>query len=410
MICGLLGEKLGHSYSPQIHSMLGSYSYDLFEVEPEKLKSFLVNEEFHGLNVTIPYKKAVLPYCDELSNEAEKIGAVNTLIKGSDGKLIGHNSDYFGFKSMLKKSRLDISNQKILVLGTDGASNTVCTVLKEQGANVVTISRNGENNYNNLHLHKDCTVIVNATPIGTYPNTDDTPLDISIFPRLKGVLDLIYNPAHTKLLQQAEANGLVSENGLWMLVAQAKESAEWFTGRSISDDQINTIYQKLRKQMENIILIGMPGCGKSTVGKLLAKQLGREFIDSDAYIVEKARKTIPEIFAEQGEDGFRALETAALAELGKMSGKVIATGGGCITRLENYRCLHQNGVMIWLKRSINDLSKKGRPLSQSQDLQKMYEIRKPLYETFANFTVKVGPTPDHTVASILEALSMEVTA
>lgn len=401
MRCGLLGKKLGHSYSPQIHACLGNYSYDLFEKSPEELEEFLRSGDFSGLNVTIPYKKAVLPYCTELSERAEKLGAVNTIVRRSDGALIGHNTDYFGFQSMLARSGLEVSNKKVLVLGSGGASVTAVAVLQELGADVVVISRSGENNYENLEKHADASVIVNATPVGMYPNVGISPVSLDKFPSLEGVLDIVYNPAKTQLLLDAEEKGLVTENGLWMLVAQAKESAEWFTGEVINEEKIAQIHAVLRRQMENIVLIGMPGCGKSTIGQLIAEVLDKEFVDADEEIVKQAGKTIPEIFAESGEDGFRKWETDILSQLGKQSGLVIATGGGCITRPENYPLLHQNGHIIWIKRNIAVLPTDGRPLSQANKMEQMYAVRKPMYEAFADAQVINDGTPAQAAEQIL---------
>lgn len=408
MQCGLLGRKLSHSYSPQIHNLLGGYNYDLYEVEPEELDTFFKESTFDGINVTIPYKKAVIPYCAELSERAKVLGAVNTVVRRPDGTLVGHNTDYFGFSSMLARTGLAVIGKKALVLGSGGASATVVAVLREVGAYPVVISRSGENNYGNLDMHRDTALIVNATPVGMYPNTDDAPIDLTGFPKLEGVLDLIYNPARTKLLMQAEELGLVTENGLWMLVAQAKESAEWFTGNSIEDSIIAFIHKKLHQQMENLILIGMPGSGKSTVGKLLAEKLGKEFIDADDQIVNIAGRTIPEIFTSEGEEGFRRIETDVLSQLGKRSGFVLATGGGCITREVNYPHLHQNGTILWLQRDISTLPTDGRPLSKAGSLEAMYNIRKPLYNAFSDVAVNNDTTPEATVASILTALNWEV--
>ncbi len=403
MRCGLLGQKLGHSYSPQIHGMLGDYDYELFEKEPEELESFLKTGDFQGLNVTIPYKKSVIPFLNALSPTAQKLGAVNTIVRRKDGSLLGHNTDYFGFKSMLQESGLSVFGKKALVLGSGGAANTAVAVLEEVGAKVVVISRNGENNYNNLHLHRDAAVIVNATPVGMYPNNGISALSLDGFAHLEGVLDLIYNPARTKLLLDAENRGLVAVNGLWMLVAQAKESSEWFQETAIDDTQIRLIHRTLRSQMENIILIGMPGCGKSTVGKLIAQQTGRFFVDADAEIEAMAQKSIPSIFAEDGEDIFRSYETQVLADLGKKSGLIIATGGGCVTRQENYSHLHQNGTMIWLQRDIEHLPTEGRPLSASGKLDEMYRIRKPLYEAFADHQI-ANHTPQQATEKILNLI------
>ena len=402
MKCGLLGRTLGHSYSPQIHSYLGDYPYTLFEKEPEDVGSFLKNGDFTAINVTIPYKKDVMPYCAELTDCAKKMGAVNTIVRRTDGALIGHNTDYFGLHYTFNRMGLSLTGKKVLVLGSGGASVTTVIVLKELGANVVIISRTGENNYTNLHLHRDAAVIVNTTPVGMYPNAGVSPVDLDMFPSLEGVLDIIYNPARTKLLLDAAERNIPCENGLWMLVAQAKEAAEWFTGTKISDDVIPEIYDKMCKRMENIVLIGMPGCGKSTIGKLLAQELNREFIDADAEIVNEAGMSIPEIFETQGEEGFRKIEMQVLTKLGQKSCLVIATGGGCVTKAENYPLLHQNGTIYWIKRDIASLPTDGRPLSQAGKLEQMYKVRKPLYEQFADCAVSNDNCPGDAVAKILK--------
>ena len=403
MKCGVLGRKLGHSYSPQIHKHLGDYEYHIFEKEPEELVDFLQNGDFSGTNVTIPYKKDVIPYLDEISPIAQKLGAVNIIVR-RDGKLIGHNSDHFGFQSMVEKSGLSPTGKKCLVLGSGGASATVQAVLKDFGAQVVVISRGGENNYDNLHLHQDAAIIVNTTPLGMYPHTGQAPLNVAQFPKLEGVLDIVYNPARTQIMLDAENLGIPTMNGLWMLVAQAKEAAEWFTNSVISDEKISEIYEILRRQMENIILIGMPGCGKSTVGRLLAEQTGKEFVDADKKIAQLAGKSIPEIFAQDGEEVFRSFETKALEELGKRSGLVIATGGGCVTKARNYPLLHQNGTIIWLKRDLDQLPTDGRPLSQANDLTMMYETRKPMYEAFADYAIDNNDSVTDTVRAIGELI------
>ena len=401
MKCGLLGRKLGHSYSPQIHGRLGNYSYDLFEKEPEELEDFLRSSDWSGINVTIPYKKDVIPYLDALSPIAEKLGAVNCIVR-RDGKLTGHNTDYFGFQCMVRSSGLDVRGKKVLVLGTGGASKPVVAALEDFGARVISISRSGENNYGNLHLHADAAVIVNATPVGMYPNTGVSPVDLSLFPQLEGVLDIVYNPARTQLLLDAEARGLVAVNGLLMLVAQAKEAAEWFLTSQLDDSLIDEIHTTLRRQMENIVLVGMPGCGKSTVGKALAEKLGKTFVDADETIVELAGKPIPEIFADDGEDVFRAWETKALEAIGKRSGLVIATGGGCVTKDRNYPLLHQNGTIYWLKRELDKLPTDGRPLSQANKLADMYAKRQPLYAAFADHIIDNDGTLEETLAQFME--------
>ena len=404
MKCGLLGRKLGHSYSPQIHGYLGNYSYELFEKEPEALESFLKKGDFTGINVTIPYKKDVIPFLDELSPAARKMGAVNTIVRRNDGTLLGHNTDYFGFQSMVIHAGIPIHGKKALVLGSGGASNTVKNVLLEMGANVVVISRSGENNYDNLHLHRDAAVIVNATPVGMYPKTGVSPVDLKQFPHLRGVLDVVYNPAKTQLLLNAEAMGLPHENGLWMLVAQAKEASEWFTGHAIDDSVIAKIHQKLSSQMKNIILIGMPGCGKSTIGAMLAEKTGRSFVDADETIVSMAGKPIPDIFSQDGEAVFRQWETTALSELGKQSGLIIATGGGCVTKERNYPLLHQNGSIFWLHRDLEKLPTSGRPLSQQNSLVSMYQTREPMYRQFADYSVDNNGSAELTVQQILSML------
>ena len=410
MKCGLLGRKLGHSYSPQIHAMLGDYSYELFEREPEEVEDFLRNGDWDGINVTVPYKKTVIPYLDELTPIAEKLGAVNTVVR-RDGKLIGHNTDYYGFRMLLDTLPMPIYLEKCLVLGSGGASNTVCAVLKDQGARVVVISRSGENNYSNLHLHRDARLIVNTTPVGMYPDTGVSPVpnvaDLKNFPCLRGVIDVIYNPAYTQLLLDAEKKyddddrRFNFRNGLLMLVAQAKEAAEWFTGKEISEDVIEPILDRLEARMQNIVLIGMPGCGKTTIGKIIAEKTGRCFVDSDEMIVQLAGKSIPKIFAEDGEEVFRDYETRVLANLGKQSGLVIATGGGCVTKERNYDLLHQNGQIYWVIRDLSALSTEGRPLSQQNSLREMYRVREPMYFRFKDWLIHNSTDPDTAAQQVM---------
>ncbi len=404
MNCGLLGRKLSHSYSPRIHSYLGSYTYHLFEKEPEQLEDFLKNGAFSGLNVTIPYKKAVIPYCSELTAIAAKLGAVNTLVKRTDGTLLGHNSDYFGFQTMLNKCGVTVAEKKVLVLGSGGASATAVCVLEELGAKVIVISRSGENHYGSLHLHTDAAVIVNATPVGMYPDVGVSPVDLRHFPNLEAVLDIIYNPSRTQLLLDAEQLGLKTENGLYMLVAQAKESAELFSGHPIPNAKVDEIHGLLRREMENIVLIGMPGCGKSTVAKALGALEHKKVIDADDEIITAAGMSIPSIFSKFGEDGFRKVETQVLARLGTQSGLIIATGGGCVTRAQNYSHLHQNGTIIYLTRQLEKLPTSGRPLSQQADLSEMFQCRNPLYESFADYTISNDGTLEDTIAHIRRIL------
>ena len=402
---GLLGRKLGHSYSPMIFDLMGGYRYDLFEREPEGIEDLLRNTDFDGINVTIPYKKEVLQYLDEIDPLALRLGAVNTIVK-RNGKLFGYNSDYYGFRSMVLRTRIDIQGKKVLVLGSGGASVTVQAVLEDLGARVIIISRTGENNYGNLSLHRDASMIVNTTPLGMYPNNGASALELSNFPELEGVLDLIYNPARTQLLLDCEKYGIPGFNGLWMLVAQAKQSAEWFLDTQLPDSLVSQIHRKLRDKMENIALIGMAGCGKSTIGRNLAKETGKEFVDADTEIELLAGKTIPEIFAQDGEEEFRLLETEVLTALGKQSGLVIATGGGCVTRERNYPLLHQNSRIIWLKRCPTRLPTEGRPLSQQTSPVELYELRKPMYKAFSDAVVDNEGTRGETLTGILNILEV----
>ena len=401
---GLLGRNLSHSYSPQIHSTFADYDYRLMEIEPDKLESFMRNANFSGINVTIPYKKAVLPYCDELTPQAKRLGAVNTIVKKPDGTLWGHNTDYFGFLEMVKRSALNVQGKKALVLGSGGAGVTASAVLTDLGATVITISRNGDHNYNNLHLHQDASIIVNATPVGMYPNNGTAPIALSAFPNLEGVLDVIYNPSKTELLFEAEDRGLIALNGLYMLVAQAKESAEYFCGNTISNEKIKDVYCSLKLQMENIILIGMPGSGKSTIGAMVAKALGRQFVDTDQLIVERVKMSIPDYMEKYGLERFRQEESSVIRDISKQSGLIIATGGGCVTREDNYRPLHQNGTVIWVNRPICKLSTEGRPLSVSGNLEDMYTARSPLYSHFADLQIDNNAEPEKAVETILKAL------
>lgn len=405
MKCGLLGEKLGHSYSPQIHAELADYEYRLYEKAPDVVEDFVRHGDWHGLNVTIPYKKTVIPFCDELSETARAIGSVNTLLKRPDGTIFGDNTDAFGFETLLTQTlKADISGWKALVLGTGGASVTVCAMLRKRGAQVIPISRSGKDNYTNLEWHRDAKLLVNTTPVGMYPKNGTSLVDLGVFPKLEAVLDVVYNPARTALLLQAEKRGIPCAGGLTMLVAQAKRSSEIFLGHALPDGEIARIAWQLARQMQNVILIGMPGSGKSTVGRLLAEKLGRPLLEADKELEKAAGMSIPVIFANEGEAGFRRRETRILSELGKQSGTVISTGGGCVTREENYPLLHQNGVIVWIRRDLNSLAREGRPLSLNADLSAMYAVRAPLYEHFADFTVENDGNAEDTVNSILEVL------
>ena len=402
---GLLGRTLGHSWSPQIHALLCGYDYGLYEIEPEALSVFLETTDLAGMNVTIPYKKDVVPFCAGLSDAARAIGSVNTLIRTPAG-WYGDNTDYAGFVAMTEACGVSAAGKKALVFGSGGASLAVIAALRDLGAApIVNISRMGADNYENLARHADAQILVNTTPLGMVPHTGVSPVTLDAFPACEAVLDVVYNPARTQLLLDAEARGIPHAGGLTMLVAQARRSAEQFAGTVIPDTRVGEIVDILQKQMQNIILIGMPGCGKTTVGRRLAAALGRPFYDADAEIVRIAGKSIPDIFGAEGEAGFRARETAVLSELGKGSGAVIATGGGCVTRPENYPLLHQNGVIVWIRRALENLPTAGRPLSQANSLKSLYEQRRDLYAAFADIVVDSDEVLDHTVSRLLEELS-----
>ena len=385
---GLLGETLGHSFSPQIHACLGDYEYKLFEVAPEDLGDFLRSGSFEGLNVTIPYKKAVMPYLAEISENAKAIGSVNTITVLPNGTLRGDNTDYDGFLYLVRRSGIAVNGKKALVLGTGGASLPVKKVLSDLGAReIISISRTGENNYQNLEKHFDADLIVNTTPVGMYPNNLQAPLSLDGFSHLSGVLDIVYNPQKTQLILDAEQRGIPAFSGLTMLVAQAKRAAELFLNTNIDDRKNDEIYETLSRQMKNIVLVGMPGCGKSTVGKALAKRLSRPFFDADQEIVKRAGKSIPEIFQTEGESGFRKIETEVLFDLCRQSGAVIATGGGAVTVPKNHGILRQNSLVVFLNRDIAVLPTNGRPLSEQNDLHEMFRQRLPLYRAVCDYEV-----------------------
>ena len=403
---GLLGEHLGHSYSPQIHALLGRYEYKLYEKSPDEVEDFIKNGEWDGINVTIPYKKVAASFCDELSDIARKLGSANTLVR-KNGKIYGYNTDYYGFMSMVERSEISVKGKKAIVLGSGGASVTVCAVLETLGAGVTVISRSGEDNYTNLTKHADAEIIVNTTPVGMYPKNGESAIDLRDFPNCKGVFDLIYNPLRTKLILQAEELGIPHKSGLHMLVAQAKKSSELFRDTTLDDELIEYIEARLSRELRNIILIGMPGSGKSVVAQAISRKIGREIIEVDAEIERVAGKTIPEIFASGGESEFRAIETKVLAEAGKQSGKIISTGGGCVTVPENYPLLHQNGVIIRIKRDVAVLPTDGRPISQSSDMTELARKREPMYRRFADFEVDNDGSLADTAEEIVEKLLTE---
>lgn len=402
---GLLGKTLSHSLSPQIHAFFGDYTYDLMEKSEEELDSFFADPPVAAMNVTIPYKKTVIPFCTELDEAAKRIGSVNTIRFDGDA-VCGYNTDYDGFLYMLKRAGITAAGKKVLVLGSGGASATVCCALEDQGAKSVTvISRSGENNYNNLERHRDAEVIVNTTPVGMYPETAVAPVSLEAFPSCEAVADIVYNPLRTRLLLDAERRGLKTANGLPMLVAQAHRAAEIFFGKSLDDGLIETGLCELERQFRNVVLVGMPGCGKSTQARLLAEALGKEAVDTDVAVEQNAGKPIPDIFAEQGEAEFRRLEAEAVQELGKSGGKVIATGGGAILTEENRNAMRQNAVVVFLERKLDTLATNGRPLSKSREaIEELYKQRLPLYREVADVTVTVNGTPEETCRRIVEAI------
>ncbi len=412
---GLLGEHLSHSFSPQIHAALAGdrYSYELFERAPEEVEAFIKGDEWDALNVTIPYKQTVMPYLDIITDEATRIGAVNTITRLPDGRLKGDNTDYFGFTRTLTACGCDPRGKKALVLGNGGAAATAVTVLTDMGAEVVLLGRSDRSvggllpePYETVyHRHPDAAVVVNCTPVGMYPRlVGQSPIDLHKLPRVEAVFDMVYNPARTALLQDAAELGIPAYNGLLMLVAQAKRACELFLGEDLEDGLIDGIVADIARETENIILIGMPGSGKSTVGKALAEALGRPFVDTDALIVEDAGRAIPEIFSADGEEVFRAMETEAVKAAGMMSGAVIATGGGVVTRERNYAPLSQNGKIIFIDRDLDKLPVKGRPISQANPLEELYAKRLPLYKAFADLEADNNGTVEDTVESILMAL------
>lgn len=416
-VYGLLGRTLGHSYSPKIHALLGSYEYRLFEVEPEDVEEFVLHGRYDGINVTIPYKETVMPLCDELSDAARAIGCVNTVVRRSDGTLYGDNTDYYGFSYLIDRAGVDPAGRKALVLGAGGASKTVCAVLRDRGAReVAVVSRNLPGaGFNTIADHYDADILVNTTPVGMYPNCPESIVDLEPFARtgemragyrdgLSAVLDVVYNPALTGILLQAEKLGIAHANGLSMLVAQAKRASEVFRGVSIDDALMEDAIEHVAAGMRSIVLIGMPGGGKSTIGALLAERLGRPFVDIDDRIAHMAGVSIPDIFEQQGEAAFRRYETDATQEACKASGLVIACGGGVVTQPRNYDLLHQNATVVLLRRPLEFLECGGRPVSMATGVAELARRRGKLYEAWADVAVDNDAAPEVVADRIVAAL------
>ncbi len=402
---GCVGEKLTHSFSKEIHAALADYEYELIELKRNEVEPFFKKRDFTAVNVTIPYKQTVIPLLDEISDVAKRIGAVNTVVN-KDGKLYGYNTDYFGLKALIEKVGADLKNKKVLVLGTGGTSKTACALATDLGAkNVLSVSRNaGENiTYQEaVTTHRDANIIINTTPVGMYPSLDGKPIDISPFKNLEAVIDVVYNPLNTRLVLDAKARGIKAEGGLYMLLMQAVFAVEKFLGKEIPKDTCEKLFASILGNKQNIILTGMPGSGKSTVGKLLNIH-GFEFFDSDKEIENRCGKSVSELIKEKGEGYFRDLESAVIKELSSKSGRIIATGGGAVLREENITSLKQNGKIFFLDANLSRLiPTDDRPLSNTKEkLEKIYNDRIDIYKNTADVVVPDMDTPNKAAEYIL---------
>lgn len=408
MLYGLIGGKLGHSFSKMIHEGFGSYTYQLIELEEAAFHDFMAKRSFTGLNVTIPFKEKVIPYCDRLTPVAAAIGAVNTLYF-KDGLLIGDNTDYHGFLYLLQKSGINLSGEKVLLLGAGGASLTVEKAVRDLGARQVVVAsrspRNGSIPFDELKHHQDAEIIINTTPVGMYPHNGESLLTLSDYPHCAGVIDLIYNPLHTHLLLQAKSLHIPCANGLSMLVAQAAKAFERFTGGSLSENQVETALRSLEGKCQNIVLIGMPGSGKTTMGQLLSDALRRPLVDTDLVIEQESGLSIPVIFEKYGEAEFRRLESEVVCRVGKVSGQIISTGGGIVLAPSNMKCLAQNGVLFFLNRPNHFLSREGRPLSTSLDaIERIAAERMGLYKEYSDYIINMSENPEENLRAILELI------
>lgn len=406
MKCGLIGRKLGHSYSCQIHHAIADYSYDLWELEPEQLAPFLQKGDFAGVNVTIPYKQQVIPYLDDLSDTARAIGAVNTIVNRS-GRLYGDNTDLAGMIALIRRLGLELHGKKVLILGTGGTSKTARAAAQQLGAaEVYRLSRSGREDavtYEEArHLHGDAAVLINTTPCGMYPAVEDCPLDPADFPRLEGVVDAIYNPLRTNLVLAARERGIPAQGGLYMLAAQAVYAGALFRGCQAAQADIDLAYRTVLRQVENIVLIGMPSAGKTTVGQLLARRTGKKFTDTDTLAEQRIGMTIADYFRTSGEEAFRAREQETVAEVSAAGGQIIATGGGAILRRENLTALRRNGLLVFLDRPIEQLTATvDRPLASDREaLCRRYEERYALYRAAADVYIKNDGSPEEAADQI----------
>ena len=397
---GLIGEKLSHSFSKEIHESLASYTYELCEIARENLADFLAKREFSTINVTMPYKKEVIPHLDEVSAVANELQAVNCIVN-KDGKLYGYNTDYFGMRDLILRSRIDLSGKKVLILGTGGTSRTSSLVCKDLGADkIIRVSRNandGAITYKEAYeKHIDADVIINTTPIGMYPNCDNSPLDLSEFSNLCAVFDAVYNPLRTKLVIDAKSKGIYAEGGLYMLVSQAVHAVELFIDTNFDEDKTDDIFHKILKQKENIVLIGMPSCGKTTVGKVLADRFSRKLIDLDDEIVKRIGCEISDFFKTHTEKEFRDIETEITKDISKKNGIIIATGGGCVLREENVNALRQNGKLYFLDRDLANLTPTdSRPLATKKEaIEKLYNERYDIYTSRCDCRIDGNLTPE----------------
>ncbi len=404
---GLIGEKLPHSFSKEIHEKLGRYEYELIEIERESLGSFIKKKDFAAINVTIPYKEAVIPYLDGISDEAEKIGAVNVIINRS-GKLFGYNTDFLGMKNMLKWGKIDLYGKKVLVLGTGGTSKTASAVAASLGAkSILRVSRTpsvGEISYETATTsEKDADIIINTTPVGMFPRVDESPISLEAFTALSGVVDVIYNPLRTRLINSAKRLGLPSVSGLYMLVSQAVLAAELFLGESLPEGTTEKIYSEILCEKENIILVGMPGCGKTTLGEMLSKKLGKSLFDSDSEL-EKQIGNVGAFIKSEGEGSFRAKESEVIKSLSLSSGAVISTGGGAVLRSENVERLSQNGRIYFIDRDISlILPTESRPLSSDRaSLEKRYSERYGIYMSSKDRRIENNASPEAALEEIIK--------